>query len=168
MTPGRSALVLAAALNLTCSKGEELLGEYSGSAFLTVDATPVAGTSGTRGPTTVCLGTIQIDSHDDIVVRGRFSRLECGGSAAVQGEASGTVQPDGTASLFFGQSVLPTSAAIRTSCGCPDSQGASGPYVGRITRSSVSVKSQFRLGCCGRPPRPPAFDVEYRIEAARR
>jgi hypothetical protein len=164
--------LLLAPLGPGCSRSRDLLGTYSGASFLSVDVVPVSGTTGTRGAPTACIGTIQIDRSDDGMLRGRFTRSDCLPVRApeTQGELFGSVLPDGTATLTFSTPPLATSQAVRTSCGCPDASSALGPYVGRITKSSITLRTQFRLDCCGLPQPPlglPAFDVEYKIAAAR-
>jgi hypothetical protein len=163
------ALLLCASAG--CSSGSDLVATYAGSRFLTVEAAPGAGTSGTSAPPTVCTGTMAIEDESGTAVRGRFDRTACSGSAAfaadVRGEFTGTVESDGSAIIVFSGPPLPPSEAVRTSSGCPDAPAAAGPYRGRITRASIALQSRFRLECAGRPPIPPAFDVEYRIEATR-
>ena len=163
-----AALVTAAG----CGQEDDRVGAYSGPAFLTVTAVPVAGTSATAGVNAVCAGTLRVESQDAGALRGTFERLRCSGltnpAGDVRGTLSGAVLADGTATLTFSRAPLASSEAVTTSGGCVDAPEAMGPYTGHVGKSSLSLQSRFRLGCAGRPaPAAPAFEVEYRIEARR-
>ncbi len=156
----------------SCSQRDGVTGTYAGPAFLTVTATPVAGTTATAVRDRVCAGAVRIESDDDGRIRGTFDRATCSGLANptddVHGRVDGTLLPDGAGTLTFTGAPLASSVALTTSGGCPPADGASGPFTGRITASSISLRSRFRQQCAGLPfPAPPAFDVEYRIEATR-
>jgi hypothetical protein len=154
-----------------CGKGGDLEGTYSASAFLTVSGVPVAGTTATSVGDVVCAGAIRIESHDGGEIRGTFDRLRCSGllmpADDVHGDLSGAVL-NGAATLAFGPAPLASSLAFTTSGGCIPAPEAAGPYVGRIDRTSLSLRSRFRVHCAGlAAPGTPAFDVEYRIEGKR-
>jgi hypothetical protein len=156
----------------SCSRTEGVAGTYSGAAFLTVSATPIPGTTATAVRDMVCAGTMRIESDADGRLRGAFDRTACTGlvnpTGDVHGTVAGTVLDDGTVSLTFTEAPLASSLALTTSGGCPPADEAMGPFTGRITSSSLSVTSRFRQYCAGLPfPAPPAFEVLYRVEAAR-
>ena len=161
------------ALVASCVKDDGVVaGTYSGPAFLTVTAAPVPGTTATAVRDMVCAGVLRIESDGDGRVHGTFDRGACSGlvnpTDDVSGRVGGTVLPDGAATLTFTGAPLSSAAALTTSGGCPAADGAAGPFTGRITASSVSLTSRFRQHCAGLPfPAPPAFDVQYRVEAAR-
>jgi hypothetical protein len=165
-----TVVVLAACLCMSCTT-DDLGGEYSGDRFLTVIALPVPGTTATRPPDITCAGSLTVQSHTGDDISGTYVRLGCSGllnpTLDARGTFTGVALADGTASLSFNPAPLPVPDAVTSSGGCADSASAAGPFVGTLTSTSVALSSEFHVFCAGLPmPAPPAFDVEYRIEAS--
>ena len=164
MVKSGSWLMLVEGMLVSAGCKADLGGAYSGAEFLTVSAAPVPGTAATSGGRTSCSGRLTISDQDHDSLRGTFDLP----TLDVHGHFTGTVLSDGTATVMLSVTPIDVSAVASTSGGCSDGQSAKGPYSGWITESSVSLRREFVLGCAGQPlPAPPAFVVEYRIEAVR-
>ena len=163
-----------------CHRGREFEGSYSRMAFLTVVGR--WGPNGAGVAPTSCAGSMQINNETGEVIRGTFERRECAGlprAADVHGTFSGIVLTDGTASVYFSEPPLSPDEVFRSAGGCGSDPGALGPYVGRISRSSISLQTpEFVVECCcATRPAPvgggviigpsPWYFAEYRIEAVR-
>jgi hypothetical protein len=163
-------IVVAAAAGLSCDDGDRLVivDPVPRDAVLTVVATPVSGTTATAVDTITCRVWLEVNPSSGSTINGSFVRNACTGlvnpTADAYGGFSGTREGNGAARLQFFPALLPSSAAVTTSGGCPADDRAAGPFEGRMTDSALDLRSSFRLGCAGPPsPAPPAFDVEYRI-----
>ncbi len=168
-------LVLLAACD---GGGPALEGAYSGTAFVTVVGS--YGPTGAAVPPVSCAGTLTVESQTGEEIRGTFERRECAGLsgvASVRGTFHGTALTDGTASVTFSEPPLETSEAFTSAGGCVSAPSAIGPYLGRISGSSVALSTpEFVVQCCcASRPGPggvivgpsPWYSAEYRIEAVR-
>lgn len=160
-------------------EGPELRGTYSGTGFVTV--------GGSYGPTGAgvarisCAGGLSVESQTGDKIRGSFERRDCAGlprAGAVRGTFYGTVLADGTASVTFSAPPLDTSDVFTSAGGCSSSASAMGPYLGRMSASSVTLSTAaFVVSCCcATRPAPgggvtvgpsPWYSAEYRIEGVR-